>query len=397
MTQHVPSTTTTLSDQLKRHTISFRIGDGRFSAWVCLLLGVLSLMGVLIFNYPEFLTTPELREAYNIPALRAGLGALMISCGGFGAFALLRGKLMPTIIGLAGLAIASIMGGADTTLGTIEASGFYIGLDWFVIGLLVVGSAFVLLERLAPVNEDQPTLRREWVLDMKYFFIMHLAMGGFLVASNAILTATVGWARFEAVTNFVSALPLPLQFILILLSIDLVEYTIHRLYHQGGFLWRVHAVHHSSEQMDWLASSRLHFVEALVTRTATLAPVFLLGFDPVIVGIYAAFVSFHATFLHANFRVDLSWIETIFVTPRHHHWHHANQVEAYNKNYAVHFSFIDRMFGTLYLPDGWPESYGVDEVDQPAHGFRAQLAHPFQKANEINLYGCRNYFNFPLA
>jgi sterol desaturase/sphingolipid hydroxylase (fatty acid hydroxylase superfamily) len=37
-------------------------------------------------------------------------------------------------------------------------------------------------------------------------------------------------------------------------------------------------IHHSTEQMDWLASSRLHIVEVLMTRFIATLPIFLLGF-----------------------------------------------------------------------------------------------------------------------
>ena len=41
-----------------------RVGEGRISGYLSITLGVLSLFGVLCFLFPDFLTTPSLREGY---------------------------------------------------------------------------------------------------------------------------------------------------------------------------------------------------------------------------------------------------------------------------------------------------------------------------------------------
>ncbi len=78
----------------------------------------------------------------------------------------------------------------------------------------------------------------------------------------------------------------------------------------------------------------------------------------------------------ANCGIDLSKIEWLLVTPKYHHWHHADAPEAINKNYAVYLSFIDKLFGTQYNPKNWPEGYGVIDGEPPKTLFRQQL-HPF--------------------
>ena len=44
-----------------------------------MLLGALSVLGVLCFHFPDFLTTPQLRQAYTADQMRYLLGAGMIS------------------------------------------------------------------------------------------------------------------------------------------------------------------------------------------------------------------------------------------------------------------------------------------------------------------------------
>lgn len=58
---------------------------------------------------------------------------------------------------------------------------------------------------------------------------------------------------------------------------DFVGYWLHRLQHGWPVLWRLHAVHHSSTKVDWLAGGRNHPLEGVIARTLTIAPLFLRG------------------------------------------------------------------------------------------------------------------------
>ena len=78
--------------------------------------------------------------------------------------------------------------------------------------------------------------------------------------------------------EFVRTLPFLVQCLACAVLADLVQYTVHRLFHQVRRLWPFHAVHHSSRNMDWLAGSRLHLVDVLVTRGLSFVPLFVLGF-----------------------------------------------------------------------------------------------------------------------
>jgi lathosterol oxidase len=141
------------------------------------------------------------------------------------------------------------------------------------------------------------------------------------------------------------------------------------------FLWRFHAVHHSSEAMDWLAASRIHLVDAVVTRALAFVPLYVLGFSTGPVYAYLVFVSFHAIFVHANVRFRFGALERILGTPKFHHWHHATA--PVDKNFAIHLPVIDRMLGTYYLPEHFPAAYGIETNPVPRR-YAAQLVWPFR-------------------
>jgi len=164
---------------------------------------------------------------------------------------------------------------------------------------------------------------------------------------------------------------------LIILVADLVQYWTHRAYHEVPLLWRLHAVHHSVKSMDWMAGSRQHILELLITRTLVLAPIYVLGFSKEVIDAYIVVVGFQAVFNHANVSVRLGPLRYVLVTPNFHHWHHSQDQEALDKNYAAHFAFLDYLFGTAVKSTKlWPEHYGV-LGDYVPNGFVKQFKFPF--------------------
>ena len=353
------------------------VGEGRWSAYIAVAFGALSLMGVLAFAYPSVLTTPALRASYDIPLLRGLIAAGLAVSAVFGSVGLLKGKKPGVALAGLGLsAFAMAFGGPAVAIGPIHESPFTIGLDWLAIGFLTTGGLFLLIEKAFPLRREQPIFRKDWLLDLKHFVFFHLLVSGFLFLTNAIVRDVLDWMIVPEIGDAVASLPGWVQFFLILAAVDFLQYWAHRLYHETDFFWRIHSVHHSAETMDWLASSRLNILEPLITRTLGLFAITALGFEEGPVQAYIAFIGFHATFIHANCRFDFGPLDWIFVTPKHHHWHHAKAEEAVNTNYAVHLSFLDRMFGTLHLPKAWPEAYGVVDGEPPTGLIKQQL-HPF--------------------
>jgi len=94
---------------------------------------------------------------------------------------------------------------------------------------------------------------------------------------------------------------------------------------------------------------------------------------------YLLFVTLHATWTHSNFGPSIKWLEPYLIFPRFHHWHHTSQQEAIDKNFAIHFPWIDKMFGTYYYPEGkWPDAYGLANEKIPGT-FWGQTFYPFTR------------------
>ena len=355
-----------------------RIGEGRISGFTSLMIGLLSVGAVLCLRFPGWLTTPELRQHYNLDLLRLVLALAMAAAVVLGlvTFILNRRKHLGAL-GICSVFLALLLGGPYVPIGEFHQSHAYLGLDWLVLDLFFTGIAFILLERLFPrVVPQQAILRQGWRLDLLYFSVNHLLIGLFLVVSTHFALLFFGWARSPWLQAQVAALPAILRFLLVILAADAVEYATHRAYHEIPFLWRFHAVHHSPQQMDWLSGSRVHVFEILATRATILVPIFLLGFPQDTIFAYIIFVSIQAVLIHSNIATDLGWLRYLVVTPQFHHWHHASDAEALDRNYAAHTPILDLLFGTYHQPrERWPKSYGT--VKPIPGNFLQQLLYPF--------------------
>ena len=270
----------------------------------------------------------------------------------------------------------------DNVLSLPDYTPLYLGLDFFILNVLFTGMIFVPIERLFPRYEEQALFRKEWREDLFYYLVSSMAVQlitwlNFLPANT--LLAITAWTDFRA---WVAGIPLVAQVILIMFFTDLVQYWVHRAFHRIPYLWKFHAVHHSAKTMDWMAGARMHFLEILVLRGTTVIPMLLLGFHQTAVGIYIFLVYLWSTFVHANLGWKLSWMERVVVTPRFHHWHHGIEKDAIDVNFAVHFPWLDSLFGTHHLPkDRWPNGYGVDGHPVPL-GYWRQWMYPFRRKKD---------------
>ena len=355
-----------------------RIGEGRIGGFLCAAIGLLSVAAVLCLRYPAFLTTPELRVHYDVELLRLVLAVAMVVAAWLGVIGIvLGGPRLRAAIGLSALFLAMLLGGPYVPTPEFRQPRFYFGLDWLVLDLFFTGAAFVLLEWVFPrVRPEQAPLSPGWRLDLAYFGVNHLLIGVFLVVSTHFAHDYFAWAISPSLQAHVVALPAIIRFALVILAADAVEYVSHRAYHEVPLLWRIHAVHHSPEYMDWLSGSRLHFIEPLVTRALVLVPIVLLGFPQDTIFAYLIFISVQSVLIHSNIKVKVGWLRYVIVTPQFHHWHHASDAEAIDKNYAAHTPIFDMMFGTWHLPkDRWPVKYGT--VKPIPGGMLGQFLHPF--------------------
>lgn len=353
-------------------------GVGKVSGVIAYSLAILCLLGVIAFHFPQYLSTPELRHKYSVDVLRYIMLAGLVISGGIAIANIILNRvrwLNFFALAIVGLAIA--LGGPTVPVGDFPDNTPYIGLDWFILDLLGSTLIFIFIEKLRPLYKNQPVFRDGWLTDFVHFAINHFLIGLSLIIVNFLIHRFFGWATYAPLQNAVQGLPFAVELLACVLTADLVQYATHRAYHEVPFLWRFHAVHHSTKTLDWMAGSRLHLFEVITTRVSILGVLYVLGFSEAVMDIYVVIVGFQAVLNHSNFSFPWGPLKYILVTPEFHHWHHSSDQAALDRNYAAHFSFIDYALRTAVKTDRrLPESYGV-LGDYMPEGFLRQQAFPF--------------------
>ena len=140
-----------------------------------------------------------------------------------------------------------------------------------LIGFVICATVFIPLEELWPLVPRAGWRRDAWV-DIAHTFANRIPI---TVGTGAALAAAIPWVHTvfpDPWRQVVLAWPGWAQFVVALLVADCASYWAHRALHEVPVLWRLHAVHHSSGELDWLSTSRGHPLDQIVNLTLATLP-----------------------------------------------------------------------------------------------------------------------------
>ncbi len=255
-----------------------------------------------------------------------------------------------------------------------------------LIAFAVLWIVFRILEAFRPKAKRLPILRRGLFTDMVYWAFTPVVTRAVTAVAVAIVAAPIAKAIYGKVDRDLimhgygplSQLPIAVHAAGILILGDFMGYWGHRAFHRGR-LWRFHAIHHSSVQLDWLSAVRLHPVNDALMRILTTVPILIAGFAPATLSAVIPILIFYSILLHANVDWDFGPLRSLIASPRFHRWHHTGETEARDKNFAGLLPLWDILFGTYYMPKGKvPERFGT-ETPVPS-GLLGQLVFPFRRS-----------------
>ncbi|MGE0686288.1 MAG: sterol desaturase family protein [Dehalococcoidia bacterium] len=260
-----------------------------------------------------------------------------------------------------------------------------------IVALAVVGLVFAVMEWRWPSVRGQKRFRKGVFTDVSWYFFTatlgRLFSGVFIfiviVVAARILGVGPSGDQLRGLTareTSISRWPLGFQLVVFTLLADFLAYWQHRAFHTFERLWRMHAVHHSSTELDWLSAVRVHPLNDAISSAIVATPLLLLGFSGATLGAYLPLLTVYAIGLHANVSWGYGPLRYVFASPAFHRWHHSNEPEAINKNFAGLLPVWDILFGTLYLPkDRRATSFGVNGDPVPPT-FLRQLAYPLRRS-----------------
>jgi sterol desaturase/sphingolipid hydroxylase (fatty acid hydroxylase superfamily) len=147
--------------------------------------------------------------------------------------------------------------------------------------------------------------------------------------------------------------PVWFQVPVIILSVSLFRYWMHRLQHTVPFLWEFHSYHHRVTDLQATNTFVSHPIDFALRNVVIFLILGVVGFSPLALLLAVPATNISGTFSHCGGDVKGGLLNYLFVTPEVHRWHHSVEVPegyGYSCNYGVEFSFWDIVFGTFYLP-----------------------------------------------
>jgi sterol desaturase/sphingolipid hydroxylase (fatty acid hydroxylase superfamily) len=242
---------------------------------------------------------------------------------------------------------------------------------------------FVPLERLFAAH-PQKVMRKGIGVDLGYYLLSSLLPAVMLSAPIGLLAWIAHSCVPRVILESTAAQPLWARVLMGLVAGEIGYYWGHRWSHEVSFLWQFHSIHHSAEEVDFLVNTRAHPIDLVFGRFCSLVPIYVIGLGgpeggpagsrvPVLVALIGTLWGF---FIHANLRWRFGPLEWLISTPAFHHWHHT-RTGPINHNYASTLPWLDRIFGTHYLPTReLPTAYGITTTLPDS--LIGQLAYPLQ-------------------
>lgn len=224
--------------------------------------------------------------------------------------------------------------------------------------------------------------KRIW-LNVRVSFIYAVivfALGPFVfVATNAIASKIgLGLIDLSWLSNQ-SILAQAAFALLNLFILDFFIYWFHRSQHTIGWMWDIHLIHHSDEDINVTTTtlhSWLHFIVLAAWVALPMAVLFKLPeVSSAIIGTALAGWMFVT---HLNVKLSLGRWSWLVVGPQLHRIHHSSLPQHFDKNFAGYFPIWDVIFGTYFEPakDEYPPT-GVP--GSSVHSVTEATIYPFKK------------------
>lgn len=216
-------------------------------------------------------------------------------------------------------------------------------------GPVVLGFVLVvlLLEQIWPAQR-RPALSRGHLLDLLYLLVHALLVVPVIVLIGTGFSSSLARIAPWLVLPHTSVVPRWGFVILALVAIDLVDWLAHLINHKVNSLWRLHALHHSQEELSVLTTFRTHPL-VHVTFVISAVPVLALASNAATPAILLTAYACLGSLPHANLRWSYGRLDKVVISPVFHRAHH-RPVGRLDINLGTVFSVWDVMSGRAVFP-----------------------------------------------
>ncbi len=232
------------------------------------------------------------------------------------------------VVGLAILAVALCGAGVRADGGLAGAAGAIRASRAQLVGPAVLGFVALIfgLERRWPA-QARPFRARGHVHDAAYLGLYALVVVPLITLTGTGFASIVRHVAPWMVLPRIATVPRWMFVVVALVAMDAANWFAHWANHRVDGLWRLHAVHHTQQELSVLTSFRAHPLVHLSFLVASVPALVLVGNGVVPAQVIVIYICL-ASLPHAN----LAWgsgrmgrmLGRVLVTPASHRLHHAD-------------------------------------------------------------------------
>lgn len=246
--------------------------------------------------------------------------------------------------------------------------------------ILLMGLFILVLERFFPYEKAWLN-NWDWNLDLTYYLINYLIK---LLAQFQFLWLS---QSFDFFNFFPSHFPFWIQVILALTLIDFFLFYVHYLSHKFEFLWKLHAIHHSSERLYFLNGEKRHALHQILEGAPGILLCLFIGTPHTVVVTALSLLAINMFMQHTNLDYKAGFLKKIFCVAELHRWHHRADYHDAQVNFGAWLTLWDYLFGTVYYnPNIKTElgPVGIKEEPNFPKTFLGQFNYPFSNSTTID-------------
>ena len=255
------------------------------------------------------------------------------------------------------------------------------GLPYWPLSALVAATGIgliVILERIQPYEPDWNNDHGDTVVDVFHAaFSLTLIFG---IVELVVLSRSLLPLEWEFLHNlWPQEAPLWAQILIAGAIIDFGLWFMHWLSHKNQFLWRLHALHHSSERLYWLNGERRHPLSAVLLASPGLLIVVALGAPASVIGCWFAIIAVHLAFQHSNLDYSVGVFRQVIGVAEIHRWHHKREYEDAQVNFGEFWVVWDQLFRTFTYARNGVRAGDVGMREAMPTRYWQQIQWPFKR------------------
>jgi sterol desaturase/sphingolipid hydroxylase (fatty acid hydroxylase superfamily) len=279
------------------------------------------------------------------PTMRAGEDAAQAAVPDSGRSA--RRLYLPTVA-VAGIAAWLSWFGWETLAQYGPVHSIWAG-QFELAGPAVTGFVLVvfLIEQVWPAQR-RPLLARGHLLDMVYMLAHALLVVPLIVLLGTGFSTALARLTPWLVLPRLAAVPGWCFLVLAVLAIDALDWLVHLGNHRITSLWRLHAVHHSQEELSILTTFRAHPL-VQVSFLVTAVPILAIGHNALTPAAVLTAYACLGALPHANVRWTYGRLGRALVSPAYHRTHHS-ATGRLDINLGTVFTFWDALSRRAVFP-----------------------------------------------